>query len=161
MARSPKSKIISYCSSKGGYNVRGIWEVDDANEQLNIMELPLKKWTKDYKEMLEKMIQDESDQNVVDYREYHTKHRIHFQLQMNEGLIRNINIEKHFKLASTISTLNLVLFNPQGKLRKYANVIEIMEEYFALRVHLYDKRKDYLASKLEREIQILDNKVHK
>lgn len=46
-----------------------------------------------------------------------------------------------------------------GKLKRYNNVLEIMEEYFAVRIHFYEKRKDYLASKLEREIQILDNKV--
>lgn len=61
-----------------GYTVKGAWETDFENNQINIMELPLKKWTRDYKEMIEKMMQDESDHTIHDYREYHTKHRIHF-----------------------------------------------------------------------------------
>ena len=47
------------------------------------MELPLKKWTKDYKEGLEKMMTEEEDKLFLDFREYHTKHTIHFQIQMN------------------------------------------------------------------------------
>lgn len=39
-----------------GYTCKGVWNMDDDNDQLNIMELPLKKWTKDYKEFLEKML---------------------------------------------------------------------------------------------------------
>ena len=95
---------------------------------------------------------------MIDFREYHTKHRIHFQLQLGEG-VRDIQIDKTFKLTTTLATSNLVLFSPQGKLKKYQNMLEIINEYFDVRVHFYEKRKDYLASKLEREIQILDNKV--
>jgi hypothetical protein len=33
-----------------------MWDLDEAEEILNIMELPLKKWTKDYKEFLESLL---------------------------------------------------------------------------------------------------------
>jgi DNA topoisomerase-2 len=33
-----------------------------------------------------------------------------------------------------------------------------MEEFFVIRLEFYHKRKDYLLSKLERELSVLSNK---
>lgn len=40
------------------------------------------------------------------------------------------SIEKFFKLNSSLNTTNLVLFNHEGKLSKYANISNIMTEYY-------------------------------
>lgn len=53
----------------------------------------------------------------------------------------------------------MVLFDPRMKLKRYNTVMEIMEEFYQLRVQQYQVRKDYLISKLVRELQILSNKV--
>ena len=37
--------------------------------------------------------------------------------------------------------------------------MDIMEEFFNLRLSFYEKRKTYLLSKLGREVGILNNKV--
>jgi len=37
--------------------------------------------------------------------------------------------------------------------------MDIMEEFFHLRMSFYEKRKSYLLSKLGREVDILNNKV--
>ena len=44
--------------------------------------------------------------------------------------MNRISVEKEFKLSTSLSTTNLVLFNSEGKLRKYSNVVEIMEEFY-------------------------------
>lgn len=49
----------------------------------------------------------------------------------------------------------MVLFNTERRLKKYANVSEIMEEFFSVRLKYYGKRKEYLVSKIQREIEIL------
>lgn len=36
---------------------------------------------------------------------------------------------------------------------------EIIEEFYALRLEFYGKRKEYLQSKLKRDLEILDMKV--
>ena len=67
------------------------------------------------KEGLEKMMTDE-DKTFLDFREYHTKHRIHFQIQMNPEELTNPNIDSKFKLSTTVNTTNMVLFNKEGRL---------------------------------------------
>ena len=52
----------------------------------------------------------------------------------------------------------MVLFNPDGKIKKYNNISEILEEFYVWRLDLYEKRKSYLVSKVMRDIDILSNK---
>lgn len=53
----------------------------------------------------------------------------------------------------------MVLFTPTNKLKRYQTTMDIMEEFFHLRLSYYGKRKSYLLSKLNREVDLLDNKV--
>lgn len=53
---------------------------------------------------------------------------------------------------------NMVGFNNQKKLQRYASSVQIMEEFYEIRLSFYEKRKDYLISKLVRELEILSNK---
>lgn len=71
---------------------------------------------------------------------------------MNPEDRNNISIENKFKLSTTLNTSNMVLFNLDGKLKKFNNVVEIFEEFYLIRLKFYEKRKDYVCSKLEREI---------
>ena len=99
---------------------------------------------------------------IKDFKEYHTEHFVNFKIELSaENLIKAqaMGLEKAFKLKSTIGTSNMVLFDPNGKIRRYDTALEIIEEFAALRIELYGKRKSYLVSKLEREIEIIQNKV--
>lgn len=64
-------------------------------------------------------------------------------------------IEKFFKLSSNINTSNMVLFNAENKITKFESIAGILDEYFDTRLNGYQARKDYLLSKLMREIEIL------
>lgn len=58
------------------YLVKGRYEIED-DDQLRILELPIGKWTRDYKTMLEKMaLEDQIDE----IREYHEENRVNFLL---------------------------------------------------------------------------------
>ena len=48
---------------------------------------------------------------------------------------------KSFKLISTLTTNNMVLFNSEGKIKKYLDVNEIMDEFYIIRLNAYQKRK--------------------
>jgi DNA gyrase/topoisomerase IV subunit A len=50
---------------------------DDPNTEgvVHIKELPVNKWTKDFKEFIETLMDQEK---VSGLREYHTKNRVHF-----------------------------------------------------------------------------------
>ncbi len=67
-------------------------------------------------------------------------------------------LEKMLKLYTTFSTSNMHLFDAKEKLRKYSNVTDILNEFFEVRIDLYNKRKTYLMERLEKEMLVLANK---
>jgi DNA gyrase/topoisomerase IV subunit A len=46
-----------------------------------------------------------------------------------------------FKLSKTFKTTNMVLFNLEQKITKYATINEIMDDFYKLRLEYYEKRK--------------------
>jgi DNA topoisomerase-2 len=82
------------------------------------------------------------------------------ELEANMDKAKGVNmIYKTFHLATTVSTSNIHLFDARGILKKYNNIIEIIDEYFITRLELYQVRKDYLINKLTNELIIIENKV--
>jgi DNA topoisomerase-2 len=51
------------------------------------------------------------------------------------------------------------LFNENNSIRKYNNVVEIMDNFYTVRYEHYVKRKNYLLGELSKEISILEQKV--
>jgi DNA topoisomerase-2 len=145
-----------------GYSVKGSYNFHEESNSLEITELPIKKWTRDYKNYLEEMMQDK-DQKLVaidDMREYHTSRKVHFLINFDSSQreLSEAEIEKIFKLTGNISTANMVLFDESLKIRKYATEIEILEEFVGIRMRYYHLRKDYLISRIERDIAMMENK---
>ena len=64
-----------------------------------------------------------------------------------------------FKLQTTISTSSMVLFDHNGCLKRYEDAIEILREFYDLRLNFYDKRKKYLEGMLEAEALRLSNQA--
>ena len=50
-------------------------------------------------------------------------------------------LEKKFKIHTTISTSNMVCFDPEGRIKKYENVEMILNEFYNLRLKYYQMRK--------------------
>jgi DNA topoisomerase-2 len=66
---------------------------------------------------------------------------------------------KTFNLESSLSITNMVLFDPDGKLKKYTSVEEIMQTFYDLRLKFYQIRKDYMISVIKKDVAILSNKA--
>lgn len=144
--------------STGGYEVTGAFE-RLSEDMLRITDLPIKKWTSDYKKFIEDMMKEENP-FVTELKEYHTENRVDFSIRiptLND--FTDLKLMKKMKLQSSISMNNLVLFNKDRKIQRYNNIAEIMEEHYLLREEFYKKRKNYIISKLTRECEILNNKV--
>jgi len=162
--------IVANEQEPGKFDVTGcIQKVSDT--QLEISELPLKRWTQDYKEFLESLMPqtqgkrgDDADQShiIEDFREHHTDSSVRFTLTLSREKMREVErsgLEKTFKLKMTLNTSNMVLFDPVGKIAKYASSLDILREFCNLRRAVYEKRKAYLVAKLTREREILSNKA--
>jgi len=68
-------------------------------------------------------------------------------------------MEASMRLKSTINETNMVLFDHDGKIHKYKNVVEIMQEFAKVRLKYYDVRKKYLVDKLTLEKDLLSNRA--
>lgn len=58
--------------------------------------------------------------DIIDIKEYHKENKINFLVKMNNvDRLKPDEIEKKFKLTSTISCNNFVLFDDSMRLKRY------------------------------------------
>lgn len=132
---------------------------------IEIIELPIRKWTQDYKEFLHSHLpggDKHAKMPLQDIREHHTENSVSFTVKMNTEALQAVQkqgIEQAFKLSGSISETNMVMFDHEGKIRKYKNVHEIMEEFATVRLRYYGLRKKYLIDKLTLERDLLSNRA--
>ncbi|KAJ9654935.1 DNA topoisomerase 2 [Neophaeococcomyces mojaviensis] len=131
------------------------------DNEVEITELPVRVWTQDYKEKLEEIIKAEKVPSFIkDYKDYNTHSDVHFVIQMEDKHIKNAleeGLEERFKLSKTLATSNLVAFDPEGRITKYASVNAIMEEFYAYRLRFYQLRKDHMLEELNKELRKFTN----
>lgn len=126
------------------FKFTGIIRQTGENE-VEITELPIRMWTQDFKDKLEEIIRGEKVTSFIkDYTEYNTPTKVHFIIKMEDKHMK-VSIEKGleetFKLTKTLATTNLVAFDAQGRLHKYETPLDIMEEFYNVRLKFYEKRK--------------------
>jgi DNA topoisomerase-2 len=68
-------------------------------------------------------------------------------------------LEKLLGLFTTQSTTNMNLFDAHEKLRKYATIYNVIEDYYAERLALYAKRKTAMLAQLANELRVLTNRA--
>ncbi|KAL5535074.1 TOP2 [Sanghuangporus sanghuang] len=145
----------------GKYEVTGI--VKKLNDTtVEITELPIHKWTQNFKAELEAMCGEKGDGAVKDYKEHHDNRNVHFVVTMGAKELEKAEaqgLEEFFKLTSKISTNNMICFDFEGKIKKYNSPEEILEDFYPVRLSYYQKRKDYLANELQLEHERLSNQA--
>ena len=68
-------------------------------------------------------------------------------------------LEKILGLYATQSTTNMNLFDAHEKLKKYANIYDIIEDYYVERLDMYSKRKAAILAQLSNELRVLSNRA--
>jgi len=95
---------------------------------------------------------------VKSYQNYSSESTIHFIIELSVP-VDGIDIEKKFKLVTSIAETNMVAFDEEGRIKKYESTAEIQQHFFNLRMEHYQKRKDFLVEKLKEEHNRLSNKA--
>lgn len=145
----------------GRFKLGGVLAITGENE-VEITELPVKYWTQTFKDKLEEIIRAEKVPSFIkDYTEYNTPEKVHFIVKLEEKKMQESieKLEEMFKLSSTMATTNLVAFDAQGRIHKYATPLDIMEEFYHFRLQMYIKRKAYMLSEMQRELEKLTNQA--
>ncbi|EFC50179.1 DNA topoisomerase II [Naegleria gruberi] len=140
------------------WQTKGVIEKIDDNT-LDISELPIRIWTESFKERLEKMMEA---QQVDDFRENHTDVTVSFTVKMTDKQMKDAEdagLYDYFKLFKKFSTSNMVLFSEEGGIKEYETVLDILKEFYPIRLKFYGKRKEYMLEKMKKELEILSNKV--
>ncbi|KAJ1598558.1 hypothetical protein NDA14_003520 [Ustilago hordei] len=147
----------------GRYKLSGrVTQIDEKTYE--ITELPIRTWTSTYKESLEERIvsTEKVPSTIKDYKEYHTESTVHFIVELNakgQAEIAEKGVEAFFKTSSQISTTNMVLFDQDGKIKKYSSPEEILENFYLLRLSYYQKRKEHLVDQLKLMYDRLSNQA--
>ena len=81
------------------------------------------------------------------------------ELESNIGEHKLNGVHKLLKFVSTHTNTNMHLFDSDDKLKKYNSVSQIIDDYFDVRLNLYDVRKKHIISLLEHELVVLSNKA--
>ncbi|KAI0328009.1 type II DNA topoisomerase [Cubamyces sp. BRFM 1775] len=143
------------------YDVLGVVKkIDDTT--VEITELPIHKWTQNFKAELEAMCGEKGDGPIKDYKEYHNNMNVHFVITMSEKEMEKAEkqgFHEFFKLTTKINTGNMVCFDFDGKIKKYNSPEEIIEDFYPKRLAYYQKRKDFLANELQTQLDRLNNQA--
>ncbi|CCD25573.1 DNA topoisomerase 2 NDAI_0F02550 [Naumovozyma dairenensis CBS 421] len=130
---------------------------------LEITELPAKTWTSTIKEYLLLGISgnERTKPWIKDMEEQHGND-IKFIIKLTPEEMektRKIGFYERFRLISPISLMNMVAFDPRGKIKKYESVFDILTEFFYVRLEYYQKRKDFMSERLQWEVEKLSFQV--
>lgn len=160
MKGEPAEKMHPWYKGWGGvmepsgldkYRVMGrVEEVDEST--LAITELPVKMWTNNVKEfLLAGLGGDKGPAWIKDVEEQHG-FGIRFIVKLSsEEMAKSykVGLLERFKLISSISMNNMVAFDPLGRIKKYDSALEILQDYYYVRLEYYQKRKDFMAEEMQ------------
>ena len=159
---------------------KGIYELIN-DTSIRITELPIGKWTDDYKKFLDSLLPETKTKSpdnkkskpkktILDYKNNSTDVDIDFMITFEKGFLNSLQwdddenidgIEKFFKLTTSkgLSLRNVHLYNNKGHIKKYNNLSEIYDDFYSERYELYVKRKEYELSEYNNELMILKSKM--
>ena len=128
------------------------WIAEGAHTGSTITELPPGRWTQDYKEFLDELVEAKT---ISGYRNDSTTDLVSFTVQGYTGDA----FVKDFKLSRAIHATNMHLFHPTLGIKKYTSAEEILVDFIEIRIEYYKRRKAHLVQELGRKSQVLDDKA--
>jgi DNA topoisomerase-2 len=158
----------------GKFLIKGCYE-KIGTDKIRVTELPIGFWTEDFKELLEKLIEPEVGKDgkksisiIKDYDDMSKDVNVDFTIEFAKGKLEEVElmkadygcngVQKILKLYTTNTNTNMHLFNANDKLHKYESIEEIIDDYYVTRLKMYQTRKEYIISSLEKELLLLSNK---
>ena len=158
------------------YLIKGTYE-KVAEDKIRITELPIGTWTMPYTTFLETLLDGSTDKDgkkiapsIKDMVSMSTEVLVDFTVTLPKGKLEELEaatpdanglngVEKMFKLATTVSTTNMHLFDKDIRLHKYHTVEEIIDAFYEVRIDMYVKRKTAQIVQMEKHLVKLSNRA--
>jgi len=183
-SHDPRQEFVPYYEGFKGtiakmaekkYLIKGRWE-KIAEDKVRITELPVGTWTMPYISFLEGLVDGSTDKDgkkiaplLKDMVSMSTELNVDITVTFPRGKLQEYlaqtdplaicPIEKLLKLTTTISTTNMHMFDSHEKLHKYADVAEIIDEFYMTRMATYDKRKTAQLGEMRELLKKLSNRA--
>mmetsp|Transcript_7392 Transcript_7392/g.10576 ORF Transcript_7392/g.10576 Transcript_7392/m.10576 type:complete len:1439 (+) Transcript_7392:256-4572(+) len=126
---------------------------------VEITELPVGKWTNDYKQLLIKM---QKNGEIQSFLENHTTSSVSFTVFLKAIQLRRMmstSLEKAFKLESSLPISNMHAFDADQNICKYDSPEDIANAHFSTRLPLYYERKNRLENIRKYNALLMSNKA--
>ena len=158
------------------YLIKGLYK-KIGEDKIQITELPVGTWTMPYTSFLESLMDGATvDKNgkkippsIKDFTSICTEVNVDFTVVFSKGKLDELEaavdangcngVEKLLKLFTTFSNTNMHMFNSELKLHKYNSVEEIIDDFYGVRIKLYQKRKEYHIADMEHKLVKLSNRA--
>ena len=129
--------------------MEGVWNWSGRN--IVVTELPPGRWTQDYKEYLDGLVEKKLIGGFVNNS---TTEDVHFEIMdyVGKDLLKDLKLRKTFRVS------NMHLFHPTKGIHKYSSPEEILTDFVELRLEHYKKRKAHLIDVLEKRAEMCDHK---
>jgi DNA topoisomerase II len=161
-----KGEVIKVSDDK--YAIRGKYErVGD--DKIRIVELPVGAWTMPYLAYLDELLEGGVDKEgkkvapvLKDVVNLSTEVVVDIMVQFPKGKLASMSteaLEKLLKMATSVSTTNMHLFDADRKLHKYGSIEEIIDAFFKTRLDVYHKRKAALVAAMRCLLVRLSNRA--
>ena len=156
--------------------VKGLYETI-GDDKIRITELPVGTWTMPYISFLESLVDGSINtktgkRNTPSIRDFTSvctevtvditivfpRHKL-IELESTTDEYDCNGVVKLLKLITTVSATNMHMFNNKGCLHKYENAEEIIEEFYGVRLSMYEKRKTRLIQNMENKLIRLSNRA--
>jgi DNA topoisomerase II len=165
--RGFKGIILQDKNDKNKYIIKGVYNIIKRGI-IQITELPIGLWTDTYKKkyleplkekgIINKYISNCDDVNI-DYTIY-LDNSIYHKFAKSKLDYNGIDgFERELHLISTITITNMHLFDSNNMIKKYHSPLEIIDDYYNIRLDYYDKRRNYLLNIYNNDLTILKSKI--
>jgi len=154
----------------GDYVTKGKWvKLNDTT--IRVTELPIEVWTGSYIEFLSGCLIDKENPKgfIKDYIDNSTESTVCIDIKFDEDTLYdlmmdydkegNMKLESALKLIKKITSSNMVLFDKDERIKKYNNVNDIIDEWYDVRLEIYEKRRQKELDVLKKELEIISWKV--
>lgn len=149
---------ISRNEETGQVTFTGKYEIVD-KKTMKITELPIGRYTKEYREHLNKL---EADGLIRSYDDDSSEERTLFTIYLNREQMAQAEdpewVIKTFKLTSRESE-NVTVWNEKGRVRKFANVDEYLKWFVDYRVTRYEDRRLYQIESFKQDLVIATERI--
>ena len=158
------------------YLVKGVYE-KIGEDKIRITELPVGTWTMPYITLLEGFMDGGVDKagkkippTIKDFTSICTELAVDITVVFPKGKLAELeavvdsltgvnDLEKMMKLTTTLSITNMHMFTHEFKLKKYAKIEDIIDDFYGVRLTVYGKRKEALMKEMQKKLVKLSNRA--